>query len=205
MLRELKASPLAKRRAACPATKAGRCRSRSPHRWFPGDDTTPASAGQSFDMSRWKVGRVTHGAKRCEDIRRATESSNRSEKDPQVCEGTCASSGRRRRNRRCFGHVVEQLLCPGNSASPWFAASCCRDGSLAVIQQIWVLESSEVPPMSEEVAVTSLGRHFNTTHPSQSSPLGSVRLHFAGKVHAYVRTSDCERKYLVPPLVLLLP
>ena len=45
-----------------------------------------------------------------------------------------APSGRKHRNRRCPGRVLEQLLCPKSSASPWFAASCCRDGSLAVIQ-----------------------------------------------------------------------
>ena len=46
-----------------------------------------------------------------------------------------------------FGCVLGRLLCPRSSASPWFTASCCRDGSLAVIQPLWVQKTSEVPSM----------------------------------------------------------
>ena len=45
--------------------------------------------------------------------------------------------GQRRQNRRYFGRVFQRLLCSGNSASYWFTALCCSDGSLAVIQPLW--------------------------------------------------------------------
>ena len=73
------------------------------------------------------------------------------------------------------GCVLGRLLCPRSSASPWFTASCCRDGSLAVIQPLWVQKTSEVPSMFHGVttahtcahstsnACTRLGRHCNTT------------------------------------------
>ena len=107
--------------------------------------------------------------------------------NPKVCEGSCSPSGRKRRNLS-----LKKLHCPGNSASPCFAASCCRDGSLAVIQPIWVQEASEVPPMSAEVATaltcahsmsnasTSLRRNCNTTRPSQSSSLAASILILLG-------------------------
>ena len=90
--------------------------------------------------------------------------------------------------------------------SPWFRASCCRDGSLAAIQPLWVHKTSKVPSMFEGVvtahtcarstssACTSLGRHCNTTLPSQSSLYGSVHPHFASKVHASVRASGIENE-----------
>ena len=80
------------------------------------------------------------------------------------------------------------MFCP---ASPWFSASCCRDGPLAVIQAASGPGASEVPLMfvgvatahtcaqSTSHACTSLGRHRNTTRPSQSSSHGSVRPHLA--------------------------
>ena len=66
-------------------------------------------------------------------FRSTTELSNRSLDVPQVCEGTRAPSCRRRRNRRCPGRVPKKCFAQG-----WFAASCCRDGSLVVIQLLWV-------------------------------------------------------------------
>ena len=42
----------------------------------------------------------------------------------QVGEVAHALSSRRRRNRRCLGRALTKMVCPGNSASPWFAASC---------------------------------------------------------------------------------
>ena len=76
--------------------------------------------------------------------------------------------------------------CPGCSASPCFTASCGRDGSLAVSQPLWVQQTAKVPSSTEGAAkahtcthqksnyYTSMGRHGNTTHPSQSSSCGSV-------------------------------
>ena len=71
--------------------------------------------------------------------------------------------------------VLQHLLCPGNSASPWFAASCCRDGSLAVILPIWAGRAS-------------VGRN------SQSSPYGSVRPRLACDAHASVRALGVEKE-----------
>ena len=105
------------------------------------------------------------------------------------------------------------MLCPENCASPWFAASCCRGGALAVIQPLWVQETLGVPPMSEGVATTDTGAHptsnastavgknCSTAHRSQSSPNGSGHPHLAGDVHSPVRACGL----LVPPLVILLP
>ena len=133
------------------------------------------------------------------------ELSNRACDTPPLCKGTRAPSGRTRRNRRCLVRLLEQLHCLGSSESPWFAASCCRDGSLAVIQPLWVQETSRVPPRLDWVAgnhpcahpmsnaCTSLGRHFNTTHPSQASPSVSVHPRLAGGVLASVRASGIER------------
>ena len=151
----------------CPATKAGRCQCRG--FWT----TTPpfGHADRSSDVSRWKVGRVALEAKSCANPRSTTVLSNRAWDLPQVCEGTIASSGRTHRNRRCPGRVIEKLLCPGNSASPWFAASCCRDGSLAVIQPIWVHKTSEV-----------------------SSTCGNVRRLLAGDVHSPVQAFCVEKE-----------
>ena len=78
------------------------------------------------------------------------------------------------------------MLCPGSSVSPRFTASCCLDGSLAVIQPLWVQKTSEIPSMSEGVAIartcahstsntcTRLGRHCKTTRPSQSPSHGAT-------------------------------
>ena len=81
-----------------------------------------APAGRSFDVSRWKVGRIAPGTKSCEqhDV-------------PHICKGARVPSGRRRQNRRCLGCAFQRVLSRGSSASPWFTAFCRRDGSLAVI------------------------------------------------------------------------
>ena len=126
-----------------------------------------------------------------------------------------APSCRRRRSRRCLGRVLKKMLCPRNYASPWFAASCCLDGSLPVFQPIWFQITFEVPPTPEGVASThtcalptwnagtSLGRNCRTTHPPQSSQYGNVRPHLAGDVRASFRTSAVDKKDHVQPLVLL--
>ena len=97
----------------------------------------------------------------------------------------------RRQNRRSPGCVVERFLCPLSSASPWFTASCCRDGSLAVIQPLWSRKFPRFHGCLKGIATvhtcahstsTSLGRHRNTSRPSQSSSYGSVHPHLAGKV-----------------------
>ena len=174
--------------------------------------TTPpiAHAGRSFDASRWKVGRIAPGAKSCEVTRSATELANRSWDFFRVCKGARAASGRRCRNRPCLGRAFQRLLCPGSSASPWSAASCCRDGSLAVIQPLWVQKTSEVSSIFEGVAAThtcahstsnactSVGRQCSTTHPSQSFPYGSIHPHLAGNVHASVRASGAEKEGSCP-------
>ena len=196
-LREFKASRLAKMRAA------SRAEVRTGGFWT----TTPpfAHAGRSFDVSRWKAGRVAPGAKSS-----ATDTSHHAWDVPQICKGARAPSGRRRRNRRSPGRVLERLLFPARSASPWFAPSCCRDGSLAVIQPIWAQESSEAPPMSEGVAVTQGCAHTtssgniglrwdgSTARFSKSSPHGSVHPHLAGDVHVSGRVPGVEKKKNCP-------
>ena len=74
------------------------------------------------------------------------------------------------------------LLRPGNSASPWFAASCCRDGSLAVIQPIWVQKTFE-----------------------ESSPYGNVHVCLVGDVHSPVRASGFEREGFRPTACAIAP
>ena len=76
---------------------------------------------------------------------------------PQVCPEARAFLWSKTSKSTVPGRVLEKLLCPGNSASPWFAASCCRDGSLATIQllvtyirpsNLFVLEKKDlVPPL----------------------------------------------------------
>ena len=161
---------------------------------------------RKFDVARRKVGKVAPEAMSCENPRSTTMLPHRASDIPQVGEVAYAPSSRRRRNRLCLGRVLNILLCPGNSASPRFAASCCRDRSLAVIQPIWVQQTSEVPPMSEGLAAThtcahptsnvgtSLGRNCSTAHPSQTSPYGSVHPHLAGDVHSPVRASGVEKE-----------
>ena len=104
-------------------------------------------------------------------------------------------------SRNCFA---------GSSASPWFAASCCCDGSLAVIRPLWVQKTAEVPSMFEGVAApptcahttnsagTRKGRNCSTPHPSQSSQHGSVHFHLAGDVHSPVRVVGVEKEGSCP-------
>ena len=82
-----------------------------------------ANADRSFDVSKWRAGRVAPGAKSCGNPRCTTDLSTPRLDIPQGCDGACAPSGQRRRNRQRPGRVLKQLLCPRNSASPWFTAS----------------------------------------------------------------------------------
>ena len=158
-------------------------------------------------MCRDGVGRSAPGTKSCENIGSTTELSNRSWDVPQICKGATAPSGRRRRNRRSPGCVVERLLCPGSSASPCFTASCCRDGSLAVIQPLWARKFPRFYGCLKGIATvhtcahstsTSLGRHCNTTRPSQSSSSGSVHPHLAGQVTYVCRSFWHEKERSCP-------
>ena len=104
-----------------------------------------------------------------------------------------------------------------SSASPWFAASCCCDGSLSVTQTLWVQETSEVPPMSEGVAAT----HTCARHRAMPAPVLegiAAQLTHLNHPHVaafilfllitYVRPTELRalrKKDLVPPLVALLP
>ena len=120
------------------------CASSRPGCWQRGEGSGPLLAPKS---ARVVCGRRHHRLRRPTDhlmrdgkleklllkrtLAASTVLSNRAWDVPQVCEGERAPSGRRRRNRRCPCRAFEKLLCPGKSASPWFAASWCRDGSLA--------------------------------------------------------------------------
>ena len=106
------------------------------------------------------------------------------------------------------------MLCLGSSASPWFTPSCCRDGSLAVIQPLWVQQTAEVPWLFGGVATAhtcahptsnAQGRHCNIAHPSQSSSYGSAHPHFAGDVHASVRASGIEKEGYCPTACATFP
>ena len=115
---------------------------------------------------------------------------------PSICAGAHAPSGRTCRNRRC-------PVAWGSSASPWFTASGCSGGSLAVIQPLWFQKLFAVSSMLEEVATahagafptgnagTSLGRHCSTAHPSQAASHVSV---LADDVRASVRGSGVEEE-----------
>ena len=75
---------------------------------------------------------------------------------PQMCKRAFARSDRKRRNRRRPVHLHEQLLCPGSAASPWFAASCCRDGRWPSFSRFFGSRQQPLgfPPMDEHVAGT---------------------------------------------------
>ena len=70
-----------------------------------------------------------------ENPRSTTNFSNLASDVPQVGERASAPFSRRRRNRRCPGRKLKKYCAQGISASPWFAASCCCIGSLAVISR----------------------------------------------------------------------
>ena len=101
---------------------------------------------------------------------------------PQVWKGARTHPGRRRRSQRCPSRVAERLLCLGTSTSPRFTASCCRDGSLAVIQP---LRSSKLPRNHPHVAVFTLILRVTYMRPSELLEL--------------------KKKDLVPSPVPLLP
>ena len=99
------------------------------------------------------------------------------------CAEKHVSPGRRHRSQRCPSCVSERLLCVGSSTSPCFTASCCRDVSLAVTQQL------RVQPLAWE-----------------SSSCGSANPLSAGSV--YIRPStflEMKKKDLGPSLVPFLP
>ena len=70
--------------------------------------------------------------------RSAAKSSNRVWQVHQVFCEACVPPGWKRQRRRYPDCVSERLLCLGFGTSPWFTASCCRDGSLAVVRPLWV-------------------------------------------------------------------
>ena len=174
-----------------------------PARVVPGRQHRPvAHANRSFDVSKRRVGRVVPGAKNCENPRSATDCF------VSTLLGTFLTRVKERvlpligdvELDGVLGRVLRELLCPGNSASPWFTASCCSDGSLAVFLPLWLQKTSEVSSLLEEVATAHggayptcnasiLGKHCASTHPSQSSSYGSVNSHLAGDVFASVRLS----------------
>ena len=109
-----------------------------------------------IDSLMWRNGNLEASLleqKSCENPRGAMEPLHCAWDVGQRCRMALAPSGRTRRNRRRPGHLHKRLRCPGSSASPWFAASCCGDGSLAVIEPLWV----QLTP--EELS------SFDTVHP----------------------------------------
>ena len=100
--------------------------------------------------------------------------------DQLMCRvGKLEESHLKRRGVRTLAARQNHQTAPGSSASPWFAASCCRDGSLAVIQPIGAQIFFDVPPVSEGVSKfyacahptnnASLGRNCSTADPSRTS------------------------------------
>ena len=100
----------------------------------------------------------------------------------------------------------------------FFAASCCRDGLLAVNQPLFGSRKHprfhrclkgwrQLTPCvhSTSSASTCLGRHCKTTRPSQSSSYGSVHLHLAGNVHASVRASGIDNERSCPTACAISP
>ena len=87
---------------------------------------------------------------------------------------------------------VQGVQCPGSSASPWFTVSGCHDGSLAVIQLLWVQKTSEVPSMFGWRQLTP-ARTRRALHQS----CDSVHPHFAGDVQC-VRASGIEKDRYCP-------
>ena len=61
-----------------------------------------------FDVSGCKVGEVTPAAMRYENPRSTKILSNCASDVPQVGEGGCAPPVRKRRNRRCTGHLLKK-------------------------------------------------------------------------------------------------
>ena len=177
-----------------------------------------AHAGRSFDVLRRKIGGVALGAKSCKNPRSKTELSDCPRIMSQILAEMHTSSGRRRRNRWCLGCVIQRLLSLGSPASPGFPASCCSDGSLAVIRPLWFQITSEVSSMLERMATAHagafpsssagccLGKHRCATDPSQPTSHCSFHFHLIGDLHASIIGLGIEeKKDLVPPLMPLLP
>ena len=109
--------------SGCARLRAARWR----RSWQP-ETSPPAHLGRSSaDVSRKRVGRIAE-AKSCGVTRSTVESPNRSWTVPQVCAEAHASSNRGRPKRR-FPDFK-------SSGLPWFTASCCSGGLLAVIQSL---------------------------------------------------------------------
>ena len=140
----------------------------------------PSHSRLSPDVQTWKVGSITREANSCEGSHTATRSSICSWPAPQVSEGALAPLGRGRRSFRCPNCVSERLFCLRISTSPWCTASCCRDGSLAVIQPLWV------QPTAEELSFC-----------------GRARPHFAINVRARNSCWNLKKPSLVPLLPCL--
>ena len=98
------------------------------------------------------------------------------------------------------------MLCPASSASPWISASCCRDGSLAVIQPLWVRQAAEgvtkarrsmlAPGWERIAAQLTLLKHLHMAVFILIIPV------------TYIRPSEplaLRKKNLIAPLVPLLP
>ena len=119
-------------------------------------------------MLRWKVEKSLLKRRAVRTLAARQKSSKRPWIDPQVCTEAHASSGRRRQNRWCPGHVFQRLLPSGSSASRCFTPSCSSDGSLAVIQPLWVQKTSEVPSMFQGVATAHTCAHSASTALHQS-------------------------------------
>ena len=132
----------------------------------------PSRSGFSPDVPKWNVGRITLQANCCEATHSATKSSVCSWPVPQMCKGALALHlVKDVEVNKCPSCVSERLLCHGISISPWFTPSCCRDGSLAVIQPLWVQRIAK-----------------------ESSSCGSVHPHFASTAHALVRVAEIEEE-----------
>ena len=166
--------------------------------------TTPPCAHHHrlCHVSRWNVTQFTPETKGCEGRCSATFLSNRAWDVPYVYHGARAPYGRRRRDRRCLVVAYsEKWLCPGNTASPGLQLLAAVTDHWPLFSPLWLQKTSQLSSLLETVATaqtcahstsnvcSSLGRHCNTTHPSQPSSFGNEYPHFAGDVHASVRAS----------------
>ena len=160
--------------------------------------TTPpfAEVGRPFDVSRWRVGRIAPGAKSCEDTRSTTELSNPSWDVPQITQERALPLFEDVEIDGALGCVFERLHCPGSSASPWLTASYCRDGSLAVVQPLWVEKTSEVLGCTRR-AMPAPTQLTLLNHPQMAAFILFLLV-------IYMRSSEflsLRNKDLVPPLL----
>ena len=105
----------------------------------------------------------------CMNPRSSTLSTNRAGNFPQVSRSACSLWSKKSKSTVPWLRTQQVALPREFHTSPWFAASCCSDGTLAFIQPIRVQKTSE-----------------------ESSSYGSVHPHLAGDVHASVRASGVE-------------